>query len=58
MCFGCSKKPFYLEGSNEYQQHMFWFKNNKNNFQLHNRVWIRGIVFFPLECENLADLDF
>ena len=36
MCFGCSKEPSHLDGSFEHPQHMFWLRNMKNNFQLHN----------------------
>ena len=32
MCFGCSKEPSHRDGSFEYPQHMFWLRNNKNNF--------------------------
>ena len=34
MCFGCSKDLSHGDGSFEYPQHMFWFRNKKNNFQL------------------------
>ena len=34
MCFGCSKEPSHLDGSFEYPQHMFWMRNEKNNFHL------------------------
>ena len=34
MCFGCSKEPSNWDSSLEYQQHMFWLKNKKTNFQL------------------------
>ena len=39
MCFGCSKEPSHREGSFEYQQHMFWLRYKKNNFQLHTLIW-------------------
>ena len=29
ICFGCSKEPSHWDGSFEYQQHMFWFRNKK-----------------------------
>ena len=29
LCFGCSKEPSHREGSFEYPQHMFWFRNKK-----------------------------
>ena len=38
MCFGCSKEPSHQDGSFEYPQHMFWFINKKNNFQLHTLI--------------------
>ena len=30
--FSCSKEPFHIDNSFEYLQHMFWLRNNKNNF--------------------------
>ena len=36
MCCGCSKEPSHRDGSFEYPQHMFWLRNKKNIFQLHN----------------------
>ena len=30
ICFGCSKEPSHRDGSLEYPQHMFWWRNNKN----------------------------
>ena len=32
MCFGCSKEPSHRDGSFEYQQHMFWLRNEKIHF--------------------------
>ena len=32
MCFGCSQEPSHGDGSFEYPQHMFWFRNKKINF--------------------------
>ena len=34
MCFGCTKEPSHRDGSFEYPQHMFWFRNKKTGFQL------------------------
>ena len=34
MCFGCSKEQSHQDGSFEHPQHMFWLRNNKNNFQI------------------------
>ena len=34
MCFGCSKEPSHQYGSFEYPKHMFWLRNEKNNFKL------------------------
>ena len=34
MCFGFFKEPSYRDGSFEYLQHMFWLRNENNNFQL------------------------
>ena len=31
ICFGCSNEPSHLDGSFEYQQHMFWLRNMKLN---------------------------
>ena len=29
ICFGCSKEQYHSDGSFEYQQHMFWLRNNE-----------------------------
>ena len=39
MCFGCLKEPSLRDGSFEYPQHMFWFRNKKNSFQLRTLIW-------------------
>ena len=53
MCFGCSKEPPHRDGSFEYPQHMFWLRNEKNNFQLHTLIW--GPAFlFPFSNEMLV----
>ena len=39
MCFGCSKESSHRDGSFEYPQHTFWWRNKKNNFQLHTLIW-------------------
>ena len=39
MSFGCSREPSHRDGSFEYPQHMFWYGNKKNNFQLRNLIW-------------------
>ena len=39
MCFGCSKELSHRLGSFEYPQHMFWWRNKKNNFQLRTLIW-------------------
>ena len=31
--FGCSKDQSHGDGSFEFQQHMFWLRKKKNNFQ-------------------------
>ena len=41
VCFGCSKEPSHGDGSFEYPQHMFWMRNEKNNF---NRARLSGGV--------------
>ena len=45
MCFGCSKEPSHWVGSFEYQQHMFWLRNKKNNFQINKKI-LRKISIF------------
>ena len=32
ICFGCSKEPSHGDGSFEYPQHMFWWRNRKLKF--------------------------
>ena len=32
ICFGCPKEPSHWDGSFEYPQHMFWFRNKKIKF--------------------------
>ena len=39
MCFGCSKETSHRDGSFEYPQHMFCFRNKKNNFQICTLIW-------------------
>ena len=36
MCIGYSKELSHLDGSFQYSQLMFWFRNKKNNFQIHS----------------------
>ena len=43
MCFGCSKEPSHRDGSFEYPQHMFWFRNKKNNFSYALLSW--GLIY-------------
>ena len=31
--FGCSKEPSHRDDSFEFSQHMFWLKNNENDFK-------------------------
>ena len=35
ICFGCSKEPYHRDGSFEYPQHMFRFRNKKYFFGTH-----------------------
>ena len=42
MCFGCSKEPSHRDGCFKYPKHMFWLRNNKNNFQLRTLIWGPG----------------
>ena len=42
ICFGCLKEPSHRDGSFEHPQHMFWLRNNNNNFQLHTHIWRCG----------------
>ena len=44
MCFWCSKEPSHRDGSFEYPQHMFWWRNKKNNFQLCTLIWGPGVI--------------
>ena len=37
MYFGCIEKV-HQEGSFEYPQHMFWFRNKKNNFLVYTLI--------------------
>ena len=40
---GCSKELSHWEGSFEYQQHIFWMRNEENNFQyacLYGCLWL------------------
>ena len=39
MCFGCPKESSHRDGSFEYPQHMFWFRNKKNIFQICTLIW-------------------
>ena len=54
MCFGCSKELSHQDGSFEYPQHMFWFRNKQNNFQLHTFIWRpeQIVVVFFCKCTN------
>ena len=56
MCFGCSKEPSYRDGSFEYQQHTFWLRNKKNNFQL--RTLTGGLMIPKLKSINVLLYDF
>ena len=38
MYFGCSKGPSHRDDSFEHSKHMFWMRNEKNNFQLHSLI--------------------
>ena len=38
----CSVEPSHWDGSFEYLQHLFWLRDNKNNFQLHTVIWVGG----------------
>ena len=49
ICCGCSKEPSHRDGSFEHPQHMFWFRNKKNNF---NYAFLSGgltIWFYVFE---------
>ena len=39
MCFGCSKEPSHWDGSFENPQHMFWMRNEENNFPIRTLIW-------------------
>ena len=53
MCFGCSEELSHRDGSLEYPQDMFWFRNKKNNFLLHTLIWVPDTVW----SENCVDPD-
>ena len=36
---GCSKEPSHGDGSFEYSQHMFCFRNQKSNFHIRTLIW-------------------
>ena len=60
MCFGCSKEPSHRDGSFEYPQHMFWFRNKKINFQLCTLNWRPDVALWkiPLALKELKkDVD-
>ena len=48
VCFGNSKEPSDRDGSFEYPQHMFWWRNKKNNFLLRNLICGPGLIMFFL----------
>ena len=39
ICFGCSKEPSHWDGSFEHPEHMLWFRNMKNNFDLNTHSY-------------------
>ena len=55
ICFGCSKEPSQKDCSFEYTQHMFWLRNNKNNFHLHTLIWAPHQIFICGNMEFLAN---
>ena len=58
MCFRCSKEPSHRDGSFEYPQHMFWFRNKKNNFQLRTFIWGPGFYRLPADQLNTCFVNF
>ena len=44
LCFGWSKEPSHRDGSFEYPQHMFWFRNEKTNFLVRTLIWRPDIL--------------
>ena len=52
MCFGCSKEPSHRDASFEYQQHMLWLKNKKNNLQLRTLIWRPGFTMYFLFVQH------
>ena len=39
MCFGCLKEPSHRDGSFEYPQHMFWWRNKETIFPVRTLIW-------------------
>ena len=56
MCVGCPKEPSHRDGSFEYPQHMFLFRNKKNNFHLHTLNWgpAQSMLVDSDSCQNLT----
>ena len=44
MCFVSSKELSHRDGSFEHPQHMFWLRNQNNNFQLRTLIWRSGYM--------------
>ena len=59
MCFGCSKEPSHRDGSFEYPQHMFWMRNEENNFPIRTLIWRPGdVAQYPLYHMTCAPENF
>ena len=46
ICFRCPKEPSHWDRSFEYPQHMFWLRNEKNNFLVRTLIWRPGKDYF------------
>ena len=46
ICFGCSKEPFYRDGSFEYLKHMFWLRIKEIIFLVHTLSLRRDSYIF------------
>ena len=50
ICFGCSKEPSDQDGSFEYPQHMFWFRNKKKKICQNGKILGNSIMVGVTHC--------
>ena len=53
MCFVCLKEPSHRDGAFEYPQHMFWLRNENNDFQLCFLGGLTKLPFFTCQNKNI-----